>query len=106
MWRFLIPLVISVPLLLGGLPPAPAEAAAQRQKQVSDDEIYDQVRRRLANDPDVKGGAFEVEVHEGVVTVKGVVEREKARAKAERLVKRVHGVKGVVNQITVKAKGS
>lgn len=67
-----------------------------------DDRIYDEVRRRLANDPDVKGGAFEVDVKEGVVTVRGVVEKDKFKKKAERLVKKVKGVKGVVNQISVK----
>jgi hyperosmotically inducible protein len=76
--------------------------AALAQKKISDDQIYDEVRRKLANDPDVKGGAFEVTVKDGVVTVKGAVEKEKGRTKAERLVKKVKGVKSVVNQITVK----
>lgn len=67
-----------------------------------DDRIFDEVRRRLANDPDVKGGAFEVDVQDGIVTVKGVVEKLKFRQKAERLVRRVKGVKSVNNQITVK----
>jgi osmotically-inducible protein OsmY len=67
-----------------------------------DDRIFDEVRRRLANDPDVKGGTFEVDVKAGVVTVRGVVEKEKFRKKAEKLVKKVKGVKNVVNQITVK----
>lgn len=32
------------------------------QKTVSDDEIFDNVRRRLAADPEVKGARFEVTV--------------------------------------------
>lgn len=74
--------------------------------QPSDDEIYDQVRRKLANDPDVKGGALGVEVKEGVVTLTGAVEKEKAREKAERLTKKVKGVKGVVNQLVVKPRSA
>lgn len=81
-----------------------AAGALLAQKQVSDDEIYDQVRRKLANDPDVKGGTFDVKVESGVVTIRGVVEKEKFKAKAERLTKKVHGVRQVVNQIQIKKK--
>jgi osmotically-inducible protein OsmY len=81
-----------------------AAGALLAQKQVSDDLIYDQVRRKLANDPDVKGGTFDVKVESGVVTIRGVVEKEKGRAKAERLAKKVRGVRQVVNQIQIKKK--
>ncbi len=67
----------------------------------SDDEIYDQVRRRLANDPDVKGAAIEVEVREGVVTLRGRVREEKHKLKAERLTRKVKGVKKVINELRV-----
>lgn len=72
-----------------------------QQKKVDDDFIYDQVRRVLANDPDVKGGAFDVDVKDGVVTVKGKVDKEKSRQKVDRLCKKVKGVTGVVNQVRV-----
>jgi len=68
----------------------------------SDDRIYDEVRRKLANDPDVKGGAFEVDVKDGVVTVKGAVDKQKFVEKAAKLAKKVKGVKSVVNHVTVK----
>ncbi|MBI4875092.1 MAG: BON domain-containing protein [Acidobacteria bacterium] len=74
------------------------------QKQVSDDEIYDNVRRRLANDPDVKGGTFEVQVEAGVVTIRGTVEKDQFKSKAERLAKKVRGVRKVVNQLQIKTK--
>jgi hyperosmotically inducible protein len=67
-----------------------------------DDRIYDEVRLKLVGDREVKGGAFTVDVKDGVVTIKGVVEKEKARQKAEKLAKKVKGVKSVVNQIEVK----
>jgi osmotically-inducible protein OsmY len=45
-----------------------------------------------------------VKVESGVVTIRGVVEKEKFRAKAERLAKKVHGVRQVVTQIQIKKK--
>lgn len=81
---------------------APLTAAiALAQPPPEDDRIYDEVRRKLANDPEVKGGMFKVEVNGGVVTVEGTVEKEKFKAKAERLIKKVKGVKSVVNKIAV-----
>jgi osmotically-inducible protein OsmY len=74
---------------------------AAQKKPVSDDAIYDQVRRILANDPDVKGGAFEVDVKQGVVTVKGKVSAEKSRQKVDKLVKKAKGVTEVKNQVVV-----
>lgn len=70
--------------------------------QAEDDRIYDEVRRRLTNDPDVKGGAFQCDVKDGVVTIRGEVATEKFKQKAERLAKKVKGVKQVVNQLTIK----
>jgi hyperosmotically inducible protein len=70
-------------------------------KQVSDDALYDQVRLKLANDPDVGGRDIEVKVTEGVVQLNGSVKKEKAKAKAEKIAKKVKGVKSVVNQLRV-----
>lgn len=66
-----------------------------------DDRIYDQVRLRLASNPDVKGGAIEVKVDDGVVTLIGKVRTEKAKHKAEGLAGKVKGVKKVINQLMV-----
>jgi osmotically-inducible protein OsmY len=68
---------------------------------VSDDQIYDTVKRKLANDPDVKGGAVTVEVKDGIVTLKGTVESEKRKQKAEKLTRKVSGVKSVNNALTI-----
>lgn len=83
-----------------------AAATLPAQKQISDDVIYDQVRRRLANDPDVKGGGLQVDVKNGLVTIRGVVETEKQKNKAEKVARKVNGVKKVVNELTVATKGS
>lgn len=69
------------------------------QGNPNDDRIYDEVRRRLANDVDVKGAAFDVDVKNGVVTLKGRVHTEKGRTKATAITKKVKGVTSVDNQL-------
>lgn len=85
----------AVGLLLAG-----TFAAAQKPAN-PDDRIFDQIRMRLATDPDVKGGALDVAVHDGVVTIKGRVETDKAKSKATKLAKKVKGVKDVDNELVV-----
>ena len=75
-------------------------------KHVPDDQLYDIVRRKLANDQMVKGGALEVDVKDGVVTLKGKVELDKQKAKAEKLARKVAGVKQVNNELVVVGKGN
>ena len=94
-------LVVSLLLIL-----ALAAGAWAGQKQFSDDQIYDNVRRKLANDPDVKGGALEVAVKDGVVTLHGKVETDKQKSKATKLTKKIAGVKQVDNELLVVGKGN
>ncbi len=70
--------------------------------QVSDDRIHDQVIMKLAGDPDVKGNNFDVQVKDGVVTLRGTVSRERFRQKATKMTNKIKGVKNVVNELTVK----
>ncbi len=74
---------------------------AVAQKASPDDRIYDQVRMRITTDPDVKGGSLDVEVKEGVVTLKGRVDTDRGRERATKLAKKVKGVKQVDNQLVV-----
>jgi osmotically-inducible protein OsmY len=67
----------------------------------TDDWIYDQVRLRLASNPDVKGAAIDVTVKEGVVTLRGKVRTGKAHSKAQSLTSKVKGVKQVINELKV-----
>lgn len=71
-------------------------------QSATDDKIHDQVMMKLAGDPDVKGNNFDVDVKDGVVTLRGTVSKEKFRQKADRLTKKVKGVKSVVDELTVK----
>ncbi len=70
-------------------------------KQVSDDSIYDNVRRKLASDPIVKGGGLQVDVKAGAVTLRGSVEEQKQKDRAAKLAKKVTGVKSVENELKV-----
>jgi len=45
---------------------------------------------------------LQVECKDGIVTLSGPVDTEKVKARAERLAKKVKGVKQVVNNITIK----
>jgi len=82
-----------------------AACLAQAQS-VSDDKIYDDVRLRLAGDRDVKGGALEVSVAQGVVTLRGKVRSGKIKQKAERITRKVKGVKKVVNELEIELPGA
>ena len=78
---------------------APLAPLTIAQRNPTDDRIYDDVRRRLADDPDIKGAAIEVEVKNGAVTLKGQVSDTVAREKATKVVKKVKGVATVDNQL-------
>jgi osmotically-inducible protein OsmY len=74
---------------------------AQKQKQITDDTIRDQVMVKLANDQDVGGMPIDVDVRQGVATLKGKVRNDKQKSKAEKLAKKVKGVTGVTNQLLI-----
>ena len=76
------------------------------EKHFTDDQLYDLVRRKLADDVVVKGGAMEVEVKDGVVTLRGKVEYEQQKLKAEKVARKVPGVKQVNNELIVVGKGN
>ena len=91
----LLSVVTVVGFLLG------VAAAASVQKPLTDDELHDKVIARLAADRDVKGGGLDVEVKDGVVTLRGKVREEAQKVKAERITRKVQGVKQVVNELQV-----
>jgi osmotically-inducible protein OsmY len=83
--------------------PASSSASASdspAQKHADDDEIYDQVNRKLNNDADIHG-RIKIEVKDAVVTLSGNVGTDKVRSKAEKIARKVQGVKEVVNKLEV-----
>ena len=89
--RAVASLVLAVTLSIGT---AAAEAP-------SDAYITDMVRQKLAADQVVKGGAIDVTVKDGVVTLAGKVAETKQKARAERLAHGIKGVKSVQNEVKV-----
>jgi hyperosmotically inducible protein len=85
---FLLIFALLVPMLIAQGTPA-------------DDKIYDLVRQKLANDPDVKGAGLDVTVKAGVVTLRGRVHDDKAKEKAQKLTKSVKGVVSVTNELKI-----
>ena len=77
-------------------------AAAAEKQPVTDDVLHDRVMRKLANDPDLKTTTIEVEVKERVVRLRGLIDSEKLRQRAERVVHKVDGVKKVVNELRLR----
>jgi osmotically-inducible protein OsmY len=80
-------------VLLGG---------AYGEASKADDKIHDLVMVRLAGDQIVGGaGRIEVAVQDATVVLKGKVESDKQKARAEHLARKVKGVKNVDNQLKV-----
>lgn len=90
--RLLLPLALLLTLI---------STALAASKPVSDDFLSDTIRSKLAADQVVKGGAIEVDVKDGAVTLKGKVEEPKQKSKAEKIAKKVSGVKSVDNQLVI-----
>jgi osmotically-inducible protein OsmY len=76
-------------------------AWAGSKTPLTDDMLHDKVQIKLAGDQIVKGGGLTIDVKGGVVTLSGKVENEKQKVKAEKLTKKIDGVKSVINQIQV-----
>ena len=72
---------------------------AGKKAPTNDDRIYDDVRRRLADDADVRGGGLDVAVKNGAVTLQGRVRDNRSRDKASRITKKVKGVTTVDNKL-------
>jgi osmotically-inducible protein OsmY len=90
--RVVLPFVLFLTLVM---------TALAASKPVTDDFISDTIRTKLAADQIVKGGAIEVIVKDGAVTLKGSVEEPAQKNKAEKIAKKVNGVKSVANEIQI-----
>src|SRR5215218_1284803 len=68
----------------------------------SDSAILDDVRLEIKWDPKITSTDIGVAVKDGVVTLTGFVRSYFEKDAAEKAAKRVHGVKGVANDLEVK----
>ena len=73
---------------------------------MTDDTINDAVRVKLAGDQIVGVLPLEVTVKQGVVTLSGTVDQKSLKARAEKVARKVKGVKQVVNNIEIKPRVS
>jgi hyperosmotically inducible protein len=73
--------------------------------QVDDAWIHTKVRTKLVGQGELPLGGINVDVDKNIVTLRGTVESQKAKAEAERLAKETEGVAQVRNQLVVKAGG-
>ena len=95
--RILLPLALLLTLFT---------SAPGASKPVDDNFITDTIRQKLASDTVVKGGAIEVIVKDGAVTLRGSVEEDKQKNKAEKIAKKVGGVKSVTNELKIARPGA
>lgn len=106
--NYLLLSVLLTALLPMGVPAqvhaSPRQELGFADKQISDDLLYDNVKRRLAESQDVKGGGLDIDVKDGVVTLRGKLETQRQIDKAAKLAKKVTGVKKVVNEIHLPTK--
>jgi hyperosmotically inducible protein len=68
---------------------------------LTDEALYDQVRIKIARDREVGGGKIEVKVTNGVVELTGTVKQDRLKERAEKLARKVKGVKSVENKLRV-----
>jgi osmotically-inducible protein OsmY len=83
-----------------------AVCPAKDPPPMTDDTISDAVRVKLAGDQLVGVLNFQVTVKQGVVTLGGSVEQKSLKNRAEKVAKKVKGVKRVDNNIEIKSRTS
>lgn len=98
---FAVTALASALFTIPGFIGSPVLASDKDKAVITDDRLVDEVRMKLAVDPDVKGGALDVTSKDGVVTIKGRVDTDKAKSRATKLAKKVKGVKDVDNELIV-----
>ncbi|MDZ4801739.1 MAG: BON domain-containing protein [Bryobacteraceae bacterium] len=69
--------------------------------ELTDDHLYDRIRIQIANDREIGGNPIEVKVTNGNVELTGKVRTDKQKVRAEKVAKKVKGVKSVVNNIAI-----
>src|SRR5581483_4421524 len=75
--------------------------SARRSPMKAEAELRRDVEQELASDPTIEANNIGITVNAGVVTLSGQVGTYHAKVQAEALVKRLHGVRGLANEIEV-----
>lgn len=69
-----------------------------------DDDIKDNLKKTVNDDPQLKDRDIDFEVHNGVVTVKGKVQTAAEKSRVTELVREAPGVKDMANALEIKPK--
>lgn len=78
-------------------------AAGQAGSMMDDAAIVTKVKSQLAADDEIKALAIDVDAKDGMVTLTGTVPNDAAKDRAADIVKNTEGIKGLDNQLVVKA---
>jgi osmotically-inducible protein OsmY len=65
----------------------------------SDSRIYEDVCEALLNDPNVDAGDIEIEVNDGIVSLRGSVDGRKMKKEAELCIEHIYGIKDIFNML-------
>ncbi len=87
--------------LLAGVTLSGCASTRPISDQFEDGTITTKVKSKLAGDPDINPFNIDVDTLDGVVTLRGEVEKERARDEAQHHAENTRGVKQVINEIRV-----
>jgi len=78
-----------------------AQKAREAGKVVDDAQLTVKVKSALGAEPDLKSAAINVDSAGGVITLKGTIDSQDKRSKAEKVAENVEGVRSVRNEMVV-----
>ena len=84
------------------LAPKVADATSTMSTAADDTAITAKVKAALIGEPGLKSMAINVETKDGTVTLSGNVDNSELRDKAKQLASSTAGVKGVIDNLTIK----
>lgn len=96
-------LTILVALMAAALLTGACSSTRTTGEQFDDGWINTKIKAKLTSDTSINAFNINVDVLDGVVTLKGTVEKEETRRRAQRYAERTKGVKRVINEIKVEA---
>jgi len=88
--------LLAVSLLLGA-----CSSTQTVGEEIDDSVITSKIKAKLAADPDVNPFEIDVDTLERVAHLRGTVETNKERMEAEKLARETHGVRTVINELTL-----
>lgn len=98
------PFAVLFSLLISGC--AGTETQRSTGEFIDDTTITTKVNAKLADNPETGVLRINVDTYRGLVQLSGFVESQREKQRAEELARTVEGVRDVVNNLEIRAKGS